>query len=275
MDRRRRTRWCRAAAADGRVGGGDWRERAGDREAVSGSELVTLTAQILLAAILVPVLLRAVRERTRSAVDVALFFGLLDLLLLRSALGLANVPLLGPVSGALSYALPYLMLRLLADFTAVRKVVVRGSEAALVLLAVSAFVYQGLAGTVPGAIVAVRTLYFVVLFAYAGAGFLRLARTSTGVTRRRMQAISIGNALFALVIAGAGAIAVLPALALTGAVVVGPGILATSVAWLLGFAPPGPLRRFWQEPELRAFFARTAAVPRLIEPDAAAREIVD
>jgi hypothetical protein len=78
---------------------------------VNALQFITWTAQVLLLAILVPAFVRMVRERTRASIDVALFFGLLDALLLRSLLGLANVPILAEVSAALVYALPYLMLR--------------------------------------------------------------------------------------------------------------------------------------------------------------------
>jgi signal transduction histidine kinase len=233
------------------------------RGQLSASELITGTAQVLLAAIVIPAALRAVRHRTRGAIDIALFFGFLDLLLLRSALGLADVPVIGQISGVLAYALPYLMLRLLGDFTRVPPVVMRATEAAFAVLAVSAFVYPGPGTATPAAVTLVRVLYFVAVFAYTGRGFVRLARTSTGVTRRRMQAVSIGNALFALVIAAAGLIAVVPGLAITSPIVIGPGILATAIAWFLGFATPAPVRRFWQEPELRAFLTRAPALARL------------
>lgn len=229
-----------------------------------------MTAQALLFAILVPTLARAVRHRTRSAIDVALFFGLLDALLLRSLLGLGNVPILAEVSAALAYTLPYLMLRLLIDFGTVPPLVARASEIALLALVLSAIVYPA---APPPIITAVRTLYFVVLFIYSGVGFARLVGTSTGVTRRRMQAVSAGNVLFAVIIAVAGALALFPALAQPGALLIGPGILATSVVWLVGFAPPLPLRRLWQAPELRAFLARAAFLPRLNDLSLIVREI--
>jgi signal transduction histidine kinase len=240
---------------------------------VSASELITATAQVILAAILIPVLVRAVQDRTRGAIDIALFFGLLDALLLRAVLGLADIPVIGIVTAAFAFALPYLMLRLLADFSRVPALLVRAAEVTFALLVISAVAYPS--STLPPLVTAFRTLYFVLLFIYTGAGFVQLARHSTGVTRRRMQAVSAGNVLFALVIAVAGVLTISPALAAPGTVVIGPGILATSIAWFLGFATPAPLRRFWQEPELRAFFARTAAVARLTDAEAATREIVD
>src|SRR2546428_11145707 len=44
--------------------------------------------------------------------------------------------------------------------------------------------------------------------------------------------------------------------------------LAAAVSWLLGFAPPGRLRRYWQEPQLPAFLERASRPPRLPPTDA-------
>ncbi len=239
---------------------------------MTASELIVVTGQVILAAILIPVLVRALQDRTRGAIDIALFFALLDVLLLRGVLGLANVPVIGVVTAALAFALPYLMLRLLADFSRVPSLLLRVTEVAFVLLVVTAAAYPG--PTIPPLLTAFRALYFVLLFLYTGEGFVRLARRSSGVTRRRMQVVSAGNVLFALVIAAAGVLLISPALTAPATLVIGPGILATSVAWFVGFATPAPLRRFWQEPELRAFFARTAGVARVSDADAATREIV-
>jgi signal transduction histidine kinase len=237
---------------------------------VNALQFITWTAQVLLLAILVPAFVRVVRERTRASIDVALFFGLLDALLLRSLLGLANVPILAEVSAALVYALPYLMLRLLIDFGTVPRWVDLTAQIGLVALVLSAILFPA---PPPLAISFMRTLYFVVLFAYEGVGFARLVGQSTGVTRRRMQAVSAGNVLFAFVIAVAGALTFFPAIAQPGSIVIAPGILATSIVWLIGFAPPAPLRRSWQEPELRAFLARAAFLPRLEDLASIIREI--
>ncbi len=233
-------------------------------------QFITWTAQALLFVILAPTLARAVRHRTRNAIDIALFFGLLDALLLRSFLGLGNVPILSEVSAAMAYALPYLMLRLLIDFGTVPPVAARASEVSLVALVLSAIIYPA---APPPLITALRTLYFVVLFVYSGVGFARLVASSRGVTRRRMQAISAGNILFAVVIALAGTLALFPAIAQPGALVIAPGILATSLVWLVGFAPPRALRRLWQAPELYAFLTRAAFLPRLDDLSLIVREI--
>src|SRR5919109_882189 len=49
--------------------------------------------------------------------------------------------------------------------------------------------------------------------------------------------------------------------------------LALGLAYFVGFAPPALLRRAWQEPELRAFLGRAAALPRLPTTEAIVREL--
>jgi signal transduction histidine kinase len=49
--------------------------------------------------------------------------------------------------------------------------------------------------------------------------------------------------------------------------------LLAAIAWVLGFAPPHQLRRYWQEPELRAFLERASTLPRLPTTDAILREL--
>src|SRR5205814_4712151 len=124
---------CRAARLHAVRAGRTARDRRGPRPAprrapsrrMSALDLVMAVAELMLAAILIPVVVRAAQDRTRAAVDIAVFFALLDALLFRNVLGLANTPVLGVVSAALAYALPYLMLRLLSDFGTVPRGIVR------------------------------------------------------------------------------------------------------------------------------------------------------
>ncbi len=269
-----RRRWL--AIAEHRAGVQRWtpaRPRlAIHPDTLNALQFITVVAQLLLAAILLPVLAQAVRRRTRTWIDIALFFALLDLLLLRSVLGLADVPVLGPISETLAYALPYLMLRLLIDFSSVPLLIVRATEVAFGVLFVGAFVYPA-GSAVPAPVTTVRALYFVLPFVYAAVAFARLAGRSSGVTRRRMQSISTGNILFGAVVAGSAALTIFPALAQPATLVIQPGILATALAWLVGFAPPAALRRYWQEPELRAFLTDSGALPRLPNIENTVREL--
>ncbi len=51
--------------------------------------------------------------------------------------------------------------------------------------------------------------------------------------------------------------------------------LLSGFSYYIGFAPPDILRRAWQEPELRAFLGRAAALPRLPTTEAILQEIAD
>jgi signal transduction histidine kinase len=120
------------------------------------------------------------------------------------------------------------------------------------------------APTLPTPVTLYLVGYFFIVSVYCGIVFIRSARKSRGVTRRRMEAISLGSILLGTDILISGLtplappedIAVLQALGqLLG--------LGSGIAYYLGFAPPAILRRAWQEPELRTFLARAASLPRL------------
>ncbi len=105
--------------------------------------------------------------------------------------------------------------------------------------------------------------YFALLATYDTVGFAREARSSSGVTRRRMQFVALGSlALAAAVLTSA--LATLDAARGEGWTVVGRLLaLGSGVAYYLGFSPPIWLRRVWQAPALEALLAEIpgAAVP--------------
>src|SRR5207249_12073743 len=108
-------------------------------------------------------------------------------------------------------------------------------------------------------------VYFTVFETYAGVAVLRATRRAHGVTRRRLQLIAAGTLLLALTIGGAGVAIVLQPV---GSFIL-PLALGSGIAYLLGFAPPGALRRAWQAPEVLAFVQRTGrlvgeAAPELV-----------
>jgi signal transduction histidine kinase len=208
---------------------------------------------------------RAVRQPTRAHTDMALFFGALAFIILASRIaslsGTTAPPWLITLEVAILMAMPYILLRIVDDFTHVRAPVKRVAE-------------LGLAAGIVATIAAMPTLsapltlyivgYFFVVSVYCAIVFIRAARHARSVTRRRMEAISLGSILLGtnLLVAGLTPLApddnraILQALGqLLG--------LCSAVAYYLGFAPPPILRRAWQEPELRSFLARAASLPRL------------
>ena len=228
-------------------------------------DLISLLTQLIYVLIFVSVALRAVRQPTGAHSDMTLFFGAVAFIILASRvaalIGTAAPPWLTTVEIAVLMALPYLLLRLVDDFTNVRSAIKRAAELGLAAGIVATY---ATAPTPPTPVILYVVLYFFVVSLYCALAFIRSARRSRGVTRRRMEAISLGSILLGTDIlitgltplAGPDDRAVLQALGqLLG--------LGSGVAYYLGFAPPAILRRAWQEPELRAFLARAASLPRL------------
>jgi signal transduction histidine kinase len=213
--------------------------------------------------IFISVMLRATRQPTRAHTDMALFFGAISFVIVVSrAAALARTtlpPWLMAVEVSVLMAMPYILLRLVDDFTHVRTVTKRMAELGLAAAVVATFA----AGLVTPVLLYV-VFYFFALSLYCAFAFVRAARRSRGVTRRRMEAISLGAILLGtgILIAGLAGLAATEDRAVLQAI--GQLFsLGSGVAYYLGFAPPPILRRAWQEPELRTFLARAASLPRL------------
>jgi signal transduction histidine kinase len=220
--------------------------------------------------IFINVALRTVRQPTRAHADMTLFFGAITFIILIARLvalvasrqdGPATPPWLTTIEVAVLMALPYILMRLVDDFTNVRSWVKRAAELGLAAGIVATY---ATAPTLPAPVLLYVVVYFFVVAVFCAIAFIRAARRSRGVTRRRMEAISLGSILLGtdILITGMTGFArpedraILQALGqLLG--------LGSGVAYYLGFAPPPILRRAWQEPELRAFLARAASLPRL------------
>src|SRR5688500_3540482 len=195
----------------------------------------------------------------------ALFFGALAFIILASRIaaltGTTTPPWLLALEVAILMAVPYVLLRLVDDFTHVRSWIKRAAELGLAAGIVATFASMP---TLPTPVTLYVVLYFFVVSIFCAIAFIRAARRARGVTRRRMEAISLGSILLGtdLLVAGLTPLApddnraILQALGqLLG--------LTSAVSYYLGFAPPPILRRAWQEPELRSFLARAASLPRL------------
>ena len=222
--------------------------------------------------IFISVTLRTIGRPTRAHIDMTLFFGALAFVILASRIaaltGTTAAPWLITLEVAVLIAMPYVLLRLVDDFTQVGSPVKRAAELGLAAGIVATYATVATETTPAATLSTPVTLYIVAYFfvvsAYCAVAFIRESHRSKGVTKRRMEAISLGSILLAtdLLIAGLTPLtppddrAVFQALAqLLG--------LGSAVAYYLGFAPPPILRRAWQEPELRSFLARAASLPRL------------
>ena len=243
---------------------------------MNASELLSLLTQAIFVVAFVLVLLRAIGHRTPAHIDAAVFFGLLAAVIVESRvvqlLGVTAPEILTDVAIIAIVALPYLLLRLLDDFTYVPVLVKRLAEVGLFAIAVAVL---ALATTpVTGPLLIAIVAYFAVVSLYSGAMFLRGARRAQGVTRRRLEAISAAAIAIGLDLVVAGAAAFVPEpdhSILSGfSQVLG---LAAALGFYVGFAPPTFLRRAWQAPELRSFLARAAQLPRLPTTQDIVREL--
>jgi signal transduction histidine kinase len=244
---------------------------------VTALELISLLTQAIFVLIFLLVAWTALRRPTATSIDIALFFGAISFAIVESrvvsTLRLQQMEILTDIVALLIIAMPYLLLRLVDDFSNVPFLVKRLAEVGLVLAAVAFIANEG---TIPPSILLPVVIYFAALSLYCAVAFIRTARRSTGVTRRRMQAVATGTLLLGIAILVAGFTPLLP-VSLAGL----PGgltqmlALASAIAYVIGFAPPQVLRRAWQEPELRAFLRRAASLPRLPDTPSIVRALQD
>jgi diguanylate cyclase (GGDEF)-like protein len=200
----------------------------------------------------------ACRDRRRSDVDVALLFGAMAALLLTPrALELLGVPAVtrGVMVTPLILAVPYLMLRVTADLTAVPWWAMRLAEAAFISQIV-AFAFQG---SIPLSIVAI---YAAVPIAWSSVAFIREALRARGLAGRRYAAIALGNGA-AVVCLAVVAAAVRDGAAMSGAAALALQlcVLAAGVFYFVGFAAPSWLRHAWSDPKMRSFLSQ---IPSLL-----------
>jgi signal transduction histidine kinase len=234
---------------------------------VSGLDQLQYLSWLLYAVIFVAVLVRTIQRPTPAHIDMTLFFGNVVLLIVLTGLtSRLHVPLpvlLTNVTGVAAMALGYLLLRLVRDFSEVSTFVMRTVEFGL-LASIVAIV--SIPAPLPISTGLLLIGYLILVIAYDTRAFAREASRNRGVTRRRIQAAAAGSLCLVLTLLDAGFGLLLPAWASVWSELGGVLGLASGVCYFFGFAPPTWLRRAWQEPEVRAFLARAASLPRL--PDA-------
>ena len=235
---------------------------------MTAQEFLSFVSQAIFLVLFVVATVRLVRRPGWATLDTFLFFAVIATILIAGdvarVLGYEDHPTLGVVTWVGVAAMPFLLLRLIDDFR----------PQPVLVMAAATLAFIGVAATgilVPqpwGPVSLVVVVFVVALGAYASLGFLREARRSSGVTRRRMQAVALGSGLLAAVLLLAGVNVVLPAAAPVIGIVNQVLSLGLVVAYFVGFAPPAFLRRAWQEPILRSLLAEA---PQLVQlPDARA-----
>ncbi len=218
-------------------------------------------------------LAEAVRHPGPTNIDVALAFGASALIVVIGvslAIGLiAPGWLPNVVSDSLRLALPYLLLRLVDDFSGVDPRLLRLSQAGLATLVAGMLL---LGPPKPPIFTLLAMLYFVGLQAYVTFAFVVESHRTVGVTRRRIQSVAAGSILLGLATLEAGAATWLPTDDWGGRLFELLS-LASGLGFFLGFAPPRWVRYAWQEPELRPFLRKVPILSRLPETVEVIREI--
>jgi PAS domain S-box-containing protein len=232
------------------------------------TDALQFLSQGLYALLFVVVAVQAVRRPSRVSINIALFFGAaavtVGLTALLAVLQVAPPVWVSDLEAVLVMSLPYLLLRLLADFSPVHWLLVRSAEVGLAGSAVALITVEQ---PYPTWLTLLLVVYFAGLAIYDAGAFAREALRSRGVTRRRMQAVALGSLFLGLDVLTAGLVAALPGLTAIWEVL-GPvcGVVS-GLGYFVGFSPPTWVRRTWREPELRAFLRSAASLPRL--PDSA------
>jgi signal transduction histidine kinase len=229
-------------------------------------DLITLLSQATYVVIFLLVAWRTVRSPSPAHLDMTLFFGILAFVVAYSrvaaAIGFTPPDWFIDALIVAIIALPYVLLRLLDDFTQVPVLLKRTAELGVVAFAVVLFALPGSA--LPPPVLIALVAYIAGLFLYSGGAFIRSARRAQGVTKRRLQAISLGAILFALEIVASGGSSLLVEPDKTVLTAIGQVLgLISAGAFFLGFVPPPLLRRAWQAPELQHLLTRAASLPRL------------
>ena len=227
---------------------------------MTAEELVRLTTNVLFVVIFVGVARTALRERTRSSVNAVLLFGAFALVVVESQLftilGTKAPPPAAFASVVILLATPYLLLRLVEDFTDMPSWIPKAAFALFVALCLG---LPFLAAPPQAWYLGILGLYFFGLVTYSGVAFALKARASSGVARRRMTAAAVGSLTLALVIV----VAVVASTLQIPAAVTLVLALVSATAYLVAFSPPSLLRQAWREPGLRTFLAEATAISPL------------
>ena len=231
---------------------------------MTGLDQLQYLSWLLYLFVFVAVLVRTIRRPTPAHLDMTLFFGAVAILIVMSTatakLHVASPPWVTYLTGAAALSLGYLLLRLVRDFSEVPPLAMRATEIGL-LASVVGIIF--LPEPLPPTFALLLVAYMVVVIAYDTLAFARQASHTHGVTRRRMQAAAAGSLTLTLALVVAGLGVGLADLAPLWAELSAAFGLASGVCYFVAFAPPTWLRHAWQEPELRAFLAGAASLPRL------------
>jgi signal transduction histidine kinase len=230
---------------------------------MTATELINLVTQALFVGLFLTTLWQFLRRPSRSNLDTLLLFGSIAGVLVANRivgwLGLDEAWQVG-LNIVLINMAPLAMIRLVDDFS--------GTARWIPWLGVAVFVAVSTISVVaycssPRAIELVLIRWVLLVGGYAAGSFARAAARSRGITRRRMTAVAIGAVTFiaAIVLVLVGALVESEVTSVGGQLLA----LASAIAFFLGFAPPGWIRRAWREPDLREFLQRSIHLASLTD----------
>ena len=223
---------------------------------MTGAEVLQLLIQLPFVFIFVAVLTDCLRRPSKTNGDILAYFGAFALIVVMGwafdLLGGEPHSLLSFALVVLLVALPYLLLRVVNDFAGVPARVMRAAEVGLLLSAIVLFIERD-SEELPLFLAEAIVAYFVVIEVYVAVRFVREARRTQAVTRRRMRAAALGSLLLGLVLLFAGLGAAFPDIEDFWSVLSSAAAAGSGLAQLVAFATPSILRRAWQLPHLRRF----------------------
>lgn len=207
-----------------------------------------------------------IRHRDRARLDIHLMFAGLAIIVTLSQLALTapfHVLVSRFVGTGLLLAHPYFLLRLVAHFRPVPRLVQRAVLGGLIVsLLLVLFAKQLPKSIVPGLALVV---YFLLVEGYVIAAFIAQARATRGVSRWRCALAATGSLAlsFALFIVGLNVFLKLPRETL--APFNASCALFIAGCFFIGFAPPRWVRRSWQLGELHRFLLKSMEQPMNVE----------
>ncbi|HET9494104.1 MAG TPA: ATP-binding protein [Chloroflexia bacterium] len=244
---------------------------------MTADQLITYLSWAIFFLLFVVTAVQAVRRPSRASIDIAILFALPALLVVLNVAGPAGLgwlqrgPLLTGVQVIGLLGMVYMLLRLVDDFIWIPRSALLVAEVGLAVVAVASFfVPQPLPAWYSLLVIA----YLIIGLAYTVVTFLRASRSARGVTMRRMRSVAAGSLALGLVFTFA-ALGLLTPAEWRGfwSVLSELAGLTAAVAYFLGFAPPGILRRAWQEPELRGFLSQAVELSRLPDTESILRTL--